>query len=240
LSASLPALPFAASDDGELTPAQRRWVVLGILALHGIAFWALLQVNAVRQAVQQVAPIFVSLVAPAESPPVPLPTPKPLPPSPKPLPKPVPRPAPLIAAPPAPTPEPSSFSVAAVPVPPAPPQPAAAAAPAPAAVAVTVVAPSPPPRQLPDSAVQFLQLPEVEYPRLSQRQGETGLVVVRAYVGTGGGAPHSVQIEKSSGHARLDQAALTAVNKARFKPYAEKGQPVEGWALVPIRFELEK
>jgi hypothetical protein len=40
--------------------------------------------------------------------------------------------------------------------------------------------------------VQFLQLPKVLYPRLSQRHGETGLVIVRAYVGTTGGAPHSV------------------------------------------------
>jgi periplasmic protein TonB len=65
-------------------------------------------------------------------------------------------------------------------------------------------------------------------------------VIVRAHVGTEGGAPHSVQVEKPSGHARLDQAALAAVQRARFKPYAEKGQPVEGWALIPIRFELEK
>ena len=236
MSARLPALPFAATDDAELSPAQHRLVVLGILAVHGIAIWALLQVDAVRQAVQQVAPIFVSLVAPAEPPPAP----KPLPPPARPLPKlqPLPKPAPLIAAPPTPTPQPESFSVpaaAATPVPPS-----VSVAPTMTAEPEAAALPPPAPRQLPDSAVQFLQLPEVLYPRLSQRQGETGLVVVRAYIGTGGGAPHSVQIEKSSGHARLDQAALSAVHKARFKPYAEKGQPVEGWALVPIRFELEK
>ena len=237
MSAHLPVLPLAATADGVLNPTQDRLVVLGILALHGAAFWALLQVEAVRQVVQQVAPIFVSLIVPAE----PLPMPKPVLPPPKPLPKmqPLqkPAPAPLIAAPLAPTPAPEAFIVPIDPVPPTPPT--AVAAPA----AVAEAAPPPPPsapRQLPDSAVQFLQLPEVLYPRASQRQGEAGLVIVRAYVGTGGGAPHSVQLEKSSGHARLDQAALAAVHKARFKPYAEKGQPVEGWALVPIRFELEK
>jgi protein TonB len=233
LPASLPALPFGVTDDGELNPAQRCAVVLGILALHGLAFCALLQVDAVRQAVQQVAPIFVSWVAPAE----PAQPPKPLTQPPKPLPKlqPLPKTPPLIAAPAAPAPE--SFVVSATPAPPTPP--AVTAPPAQAAV-VEAASAAPAPRQLPDSAVQFLQLPEVVYPRLSQRQGEIGRVVVRAYIGTGGGAPHSVQIEKSSGHARLDQAALAAVQKARFKPYAEKGQPVEGWALVPIQFELEK
>jgi len=238
LSALLPALPVATAAEGELNPAQRHLVVLGILALHGVAFWALLQVDAVRQAVQQVAPIFVSLITPAE----PLPVTKPVLQPPKPLqkmqPLQKPAPTPLIAAPLAltPAPAPEAFIVPIDPAPPAPPT--AVAAPAPAVVAEA--APPPAPRQLPDSAVQFLQLPEVLYPRASQRYGEAGLVVVRAYVSTGGGAPHSVQIEKSSGHARLDQAALAAVHKARFKPYAERGQPVEGWALVPIRFELEK
>ena len=101
-------------------------------------------------------------------------------------------------------------------------------------------APPPAPRTLPNSAVQFLQPPEVVYPRLSQRNAETGMVVVRAYVGAAGGNAQSVQVERSSGHDRLDQAALAAVRKARFKPYSENGQPVEGWALVPIKFELEK
>ena len=190
-----------------------------------------------RQAVQQVAPIFVSLVAPAEAPPVDKPKLQP----PKPLPKvqPLQKPTPPIAAPLAPTPTPEAFIV---PIDPAPPTPPIAMAAPPHQYRLPRSRPlrPPPARQLPDSAVQFLQLPEVLYPRASQRHGEAGLVIVRAYVGTGGGAPHSVQIEKSSGHARLDQAALAAVHKARFKPYAEKGQPVEGWALVPIRFELEK
>jgi protein TonB len=107
------------------------------------------------------------------------------------------------------------------------------------AVAATP-APPPAPKLLPDNAVQYLQSPQVVYPPLSLRRAETGLVIVRAYIGTDGGAPRTVQVERSSGHARLDQAALAAVQAARFRPYAEKGQPVEGWALIPIRFQLEK
>jgi periplasmic protein TonB len=234
VAAAEPSLrPVGDTPYGDLSPGQRRLVVVGILALHGFGLWALLQVNAVREAMRQVAPIIVSLVAPPVAPQVP----KPLPQSPKPLPKlqPPSTHVPLIAAPPTPAAE--AFAVPMAPSLPAPSPMAAAAAPA----AISDAAPPPPAlRQIPDSAVQFLQLPEVVYPRLSQRHGETGLVIVRAHVGTDGGAPHSVQIEKSSGHARLDQAAMAAVQKARFKPYAEKGQPVEGWALIPIRFELEK
>lgn len=246
--ATLPRLPSlsACSGGADLAPLQRRAVVLAIAALHVVLLWALLQVQAVREQALQIVPILVDLLAPplpttAPTPPAPPRPPEPLrqavvprqpPPKPRPLP-----PAPLLAsATPAPA---ETFSV-----PPAQPAPAAPAPPADpppvAAAPMPAVLAAPPPKVLPDAAVQYLQPPQVEYPRLSQRRGETGLVLVRAYVGTGGGVPLSVEVERSSGHTRLDQAALAAVHKARFKPYAEAGRPVQGWALIPIRFELEK
>ena len=78
-----------------------------------------------------------------------------------------------------------------------------------------------------------------EYPRLSRRLGEAGLVVVRVYVDEAG-APRVVQIAQSSGFARLDDAALASVQRARFKPYSENGVPTAGWARIPIPFELER
>ena len=236
--ARLPSLVQATAADG-LVPAQRRMVVALIVGLHLLALWGLLQVRAVREAATQVAPILVSLLA------APVP-PAPPPPAPQTAPKPQPRtklqPAaqpPLLATTATPTPE-------AITVPP--PQEAPAPAPAPAQPTTAMAtpapaappAPPPAPKLLPDDAVQYLQAPQLVYPPLSLRRRETGLVVVRAYVGTEGGAPRTVQVERSSGHTRLDQAALSAVQQARFRPYAEKGQPVEGWALIPIRFELEK
>jgi protein TonB len=47
-----------------------------------------------------------------------------------------------------------------------------------------------------------------------------------------------VRIQKSSGHARLDEAAVTAVRKALFLPYRENGVALVAKALVPVRFEL--
>jgi protein TonB len=228
------ALRLAGGARSDLSPAQRRGLTLGIVALHAAGVWGLLQVNAVRDAVREAAPIIVSLLAPDTPPPLVAP-PAPQPPKPQLQAKPAPRTPPLIAAPAVPAPSAEAFAVPDLPPPP--PQ----ATPAPLIAGPAETAPrEAPARMLPDSAVQYLQPPELVYPRLSQRNGETGLVVVRAYVGSGGGAPYRVQVERSSGHARLDQAALAAVQKARFKPYAEKGQPVEGWALIPIRFELER
>lgn len=117
----------------------------------------------------------------------------------------------------------------------------AASEPAPRSVAPALVvqaAVAPPPLRIPPSAVLFTQPPQVVYPRVSRRSRESGRVVVRAYIDTHG-VPRQVQVEKSSGYARLDEAALAAVERARLKPHTENGQPVEGWARIPIDFDLE-
>ncbi|MBC7939507.1 MAG: energy transducer TonB [Chitinophagaceae bacterium] len=95
------------------------------------------------------------------------------------------------------------------------------------------------PRIIAASAVQFIEPPHVEYPRQSRRSNEAGVVLVRAYIDAAGGAARNVQVAKSSGFVRLDQAAVLAVQRARFKAHTENGRPIEGWALIPIDFELE-
>lgn len=242
-SAPTRRLPPLGSTAGTLSAMQRRLVVGIIAGLHLLAVWALLQVQVVRDAAVQVAPILVSLLATPTPPAPPPPTPRPLPvqkPQPKARLQPAPQPQ-VLATTATPTPE-------SITVPPPQEAPTPVAAPAPSNMSSsepTVAAPPPPPpapapKLLPDDAVQYLQSPQVVYPPLSLRRAETGLVIVRAYIGTEGGAARTVQVERSSGHARLDQAALAAVQAARFRPYAEKGRPVEGWALIPIRFQLEK
>lgn len=230
-------MPLAPRHD-ELPPAQRRAAVVTILALHVAAAWGLLQVDAVRSAVAEAAPLFVELIAPPapERPPEP---PAPPPPPPPPQPKTPPPPAPVIAA--APRIEaPAAFVVPEPPpeaMPPAPPEPPVVVVAAPASPA-----PPPPPaapRELPASAIQYLEPPEPVYPRASRRLGEAGLVVVRVFVGTDG-LPRQLQVLQSSGYARLDEAALEGVRRARFKPPTENGQPTAGWARIPIPFELEK
>lgn len=95
------------------------------------------------------------------------------------------------------------------------------------------------PRDLPAESVRYLVPPVPVYPRLSRQQGETGGVQVRVYIDEAG-LPRSVQLSASSGHGRLDEAALQAVSRARFKPYTENGRPLGGWALIPLTFDLEK
>jgi protein TonB len=80
--------------------------------------------------------------------------------------------------------------------------------------------------------------PPIEYPRASRKLREAGRVIVRVYVDEAG-MPRVTQVKRSSGFVRLDDAALEAVQKARFKPYIEHGMAVAGWALIPLDFDLE-
>lgn len=210
-----------------LAPAQRRVMVGLIIAAHGALAYGLLQVREVREIASQVAPMFVNLVAP-EAPPKPPAPPPPV----RVPPKPVPIEKPVIAAPPAPAQPPATFTV-----PPAPPEPVVVAEPSPPVQAPP--APPPAPRLIPASAVQYLEPPVLVYPRASRRAGESGRVVLRVFIDEAG-LPRQVQVNQSTGFARLDEAAINAVQKARFKPYSDNGQAVSGWALVPLSFDLEK
>jgi protein TonB len=225
---ALPPLPRPGAGD-EVSAGQRRAVIVAIAALHGLVGWAALQVPAVRSALTEAAPMFVDLIAP----PAPKPPEPPPPPPPKPIPKVPPPPAPLITA--APTPAPAPFVAPAPPPEVPPPEPPMAVVEAPPAPP----APPPPPKEIPASAIEYLVPPAPEYPRASRRLNESGLVIVRVYVDEGG-VPRSAQVAKSSGFARLDDAAVSAVQKARFKPYTEAGKPTAGWARIPFPFELEK
>lgn len=226
----VPPLPRRDARVDGLSPTQRRAMVAAILALHVAAVYGLLQVREVREAAHEVAPMFVNLIAPPA--PAALPAPPP-PPVPLPIPRKPPPPAPVMAA--APSPAPAAFVV------PAPPPEPVSLPPAPVAVEAPPAppAPPPPPKIIPASAVQYLEPPAPDYPRQSRRNGEHGRVLVRVYIDVAG-VPRNVQVGASSGFARLDDAAVSAVQKARFKPYTENGQPTAGWTNVPIDFELER
>jgi periplasmic protein TonB len=47
-------------------------------------------------------------------------------------------------------------------------------------------------------------------------------------------------IKQSSGHPELDKAAITAVNRWKFKPGTRGGKKVKSIALVPFNFEVKK
>lgn len=109
------------------------------------------------------------------------------------------------------------------------------APPAPAPVAQA--APAAPAYVPPSAGLAYLNNPKPSYPLLARRRGLEGVVQLEVRVAADG-HPLSAQIRNSSGHEILDEAARNAVLGWRFSPAKRGGEPVEGVALVPIRFQL--
>ena len=89
------------------------------------------------------------------------------------------------------------------------------------------------------STVEYVREPSPRYPPQSRRLREQGLVVLRVIIDEQGEAS-SIEIETSSGHARLDDAARDAVLRAAFRPYVEDGAPRRALVLIPIEFALNR
>jgi protein TonB len=90
---------------------------------------------------------------------------------------------------------------------------------------------------IPPSHANYLSNPRPDYPDQSRAQGEQGVVSLRVHVSTEGRS-RSVALHKTSGHARLDDAAMEAVWRWRFVPARQDGRPVEGVVIIPVRFDL--
>lgn len=126
--------------------------------------------------------------------------------------------------------------------------PVALATPAPAApavravpvelAAIAVAAPaSAPPAPVPDASPRYRSAPRPDYPAASREDEEEGVVTVRVLVSETG-EPLRVELERSSGHRRLDAAALSGVMRWSFHPATREARAVEAWMQVPVRFVL--
>jgi periplasmic protein TonB len=76
------------------------------------------------------------------------------------------------------------------------------------------------------------------YPESARRQGVEGTVLLKVRV-TEQGRVEAVQLERSTGHPDLDQAAIEAVRRWRFEPAHRGSQAMAVWALIPVAFKLE-
>jgi protein TonB len=239
------------------TRSQRKPWGLGVVVLmHLLAFWAIqagLARDIGRQLPQVVQAILLQETLPPppppkiDTPPAPLPPPpQPTPPQPQP-PPPV-APAPPVAAP-SPTPPaqvpPVEVAVASSTTPKqaitavannAPqPTPASAAAPAaPAAPSTTAKAKSEPVRTGPIGI--YCEKPS--FPTISRRMEEEGSVTLNIFVNVDGNVS-KINIEKSSGFKRLDEAAKNESMRWRFKPATLDGKPVEHSFTKTFNFKLD-
>ncbi len=107
-----------------------------------------------------------------------------------------------------------------------------------------VSAPSPPAR-IEETLIEAradvasLNNPKPPYPLAARRQGLEGTALLSVHVREDGWCTE-VRLKQSSGHASLDNAALTTVQRWRFVPARRGNTPVDSWVDQPIRFRLEK
>jgi periplasmic protein TonB len=236
-------------------------VTASVLALHGAALWAVQAYKVRMDLVDKVPALVTRMLEPPKPPelkppellPPPLPVPRPTPPPPEPKPAKA-APPPKMAQAPSPALPPSVAPVADAPTPAplplatsnpsAPNAPTGSATPAPVA---PPVAAAPPAAKAPTPA-PVLQLPSADvehadnqyrapYPKMSQRLGEEGRVVLRVMVGADG-KPTSAAVAKSSGSEHLDRAGIDTVMRWRFKPGTRGGTPEAMSVLQPVDFKL--
>ncbi len=225
----VPWQPALAGGAGRRWPAQRIVVAALIAAVHVALASALWHARVAHRADIEPPALLVQLITPS----IELPPPPPPPPPAQPIPQPV-------LTPLEPYRPPEALPRDTVPAP-------VVEVRAPVVAAEPVAEPAAPPvadagpaggRWLPPSAVQYLEAPVLVYPRASRRAGEAGKVQLRVFIDEQG-LPRDVQVTRSSGFARLDESAVSAVRKARFKPATDNGRPLAGWAPITLTFELE-
>ena len=93
--------------------------------------------------------------------------------------------------------------------------------------------------QSPNFNAAYLNNPAPNYPAISRRLGEEGLVLLQVQV-TADGKADSVELKTGSGSDRLDEAALEAVKKWRFVPAKRGDQAVSASVVVPVKFSIEE
>lgn len=92
----------------------------------------------------------------------------------------------------------------------------------------------------PNFVAAYLNNPAPAYPAMSIRLREQGTVMLLVLVSAGGSA-EQVQVEQSSGFARLDAAAVEVVKRRwRFVPARQGEQAVAAWVRIPLSFELKQ
>ena len=114
----------------------------------------------------------------------------------------------------------------------------------PVAAPPPVAAPAPKPverevvRTPPSTQGRGARITQPEYPPASRRAGEAGTVTLKVFV-TEAGRAGKVEVAKSSGFPKLDEAAIKEVERNwRFVPGKEDGKPVAMWHTFAVTFRL--
>ncbi len=92
----------------------------------------------------------------------------------------------------------------------------------------------------PSTRLEYASAPAPAYPPEALARELEGTVMLKVLVDVDG-SPLSVEIERSSGHRRLDDAARRQVlRKWKFRPAIKDGQAIQVYGIVPVSFTLTR
>lgn len=77
----------------------------------------------------------------------------------------------------------------------------------------------------------------IVYPQKAQKSGIQGTVVIQAFVDNKGRVIETLVL-KGIPDSGLNEAAINAIRKTKFKPAKQKGVPVGVWISIPVNFRL--
>jgi TonB family protein len=80
----------------------------------------------------------------------------------------------------------------------------------------------------------------VIYPEADREAGHEGTVIVQAFVDKNGNVSDTTAILKSPGFQGLENAAIEALKKTKFKPAMQEEKPVGVYITIPVIFKFEK
>ena len=76
------------------------------------------------------------------------------------------------------------------------------------------------------------------YPEIAQEAGIEGVVVVQAFIDAKGRVKETL-ILKGVPNTGLDEAAMEAIRKTRFRPAKQRERAVGVWISIPVNFKLK-
>jgi len=76
------------------------------------------------------------------------------------------------------------------------------------------------------------------YPEIAQEAGIEGVVVVQAFIDQKGRVKETI-ILKGIPNTGLDEAAMEAIRKTRFRPAKQRERSVGVWISIPVNFKLK-
>ena len=91
--------------------------------------------------------------------------------------------------------------------------------------------------ELPETPPRQLQGSPFHYPEDLWDAGVEGETLLRLFVTQEGGVD-TVRVERTSGYAAFDSAAVIGARELRFEPARRGLEAVSTWVLLPVEFDL--